>query len=451
MISDPKQIREHIRSTQGLTAATSPTKAAATPVARSETPTRPDSAKSLSAKRTKSSASPEATKESSTKAALSLQSGLYRVTDSDSKQDVAAKFLALIALGPITNAQVESALGTAGIVLASELAQLFASHTQTYRAGDAFTAGDIYPSVALGACVVSPDTSYAILKDKAYKELRPWSVRAYTDYERRLVLDNACRALSRLGFLDTHPLRRQIVENTQAPPKKTPALGGGLLSGAHKKSATVSPHIGPSRAANRSPVKAGAKRAYVAVLSLSGSLSEDEKHAKRTKNAKRSDSSGTSYTLPSSANEDVHGDDEVSDDEAKAAARGLATPLARATSEKKQQFYTHLAAKFRAKYHEYEELHRELTRGPRSTPADAKRQVMRLFEMHNSLAEWKRKLWDYHNENHMAEGIMNLSRHRKKDAVLVPGRFPKAHTTSPAVLTADRFKSTRAPKKALDY
>lgn len=429
----------------------------------------------------------------------------YSVSSSDTKQDVVAKFLLLIALGPITKVAVEQKLNSETHVSSQELADLFTAHTRPYLSTDTFIEDDVFPSLALGVSGTDKSKSYVILKDKAYKELRPWKFTAYTDYERGLIIDNANNALNRLGYLETHPLRRLIVDKSASGSmhKKNPSLGGGILvsakkastannspqvtpaahgsasplslSSSFKKSYTELPKVGPARKSTKadgSPLKEGIKRKYVASLSLSGSSSEDEKLSKRhKKDGKRSDSSGsnnsanstgTSYTLPSSVNEDSQAQFEHPEEAVKHSSvpKPVASLPSRPqstsyTAEKKQQYYTQLASKFRTKYLEYEQLHRKLILEPRRGYNSDKKQLMRLFEMHNSLAEWKRKLWDYHNENNMTEGIKNLSRHRKTPSgstvpkglgsapasaqVLAHKRFEKAHTTSPAMAGSDHF------------
>lgn len=485
VLSDPKQIKDHLKAAAGTLATPPSRRHSHSPAVRSpEKSARPVGSLQMS----------------------SLHSSLnpYSVLTTDSIQDVAAKFLALVALGPITRANVELRLAVNLVVPLSELNELFSTHTQPYLPNDTFIEADVYPSLALGATEIDPQLSYVILKDKAYKELRPWNIPAYTDYERGLVIDNANNALSRLGYLETHPLRRRIVEKSASIPshKKTSSLGGGILvsgrksttasssslmvsalahpgspliAGSYKKSFTESPKLHPerkheSKKNDTSPLKDGAKRKYVASLSLSGSSSEDEKQAKRVKkDCKRSNSStshisvnsnATSCTLPSSVNDEVHGEDEQSEDDTKlltmpktVSSLPSRPQISASTAEKKQQYYSHLAAKFKVKYLEYEKLHRELSKEHRrGNAAEKKKLLMKLFELHNSLAEWKRKLWNYHNESNLTEGIMNLSRHRKTSS----GSSLHAHTpvstpsssqflshdkfhTSPASPAADRF------------
>lgn len=490
VLSDPKQIKDHLKSSGAALAST---------------PSRPTSSAGSAA------TSPEKLARALLllpKSSLHSSPNPYAVVASDSKPEVAAKFLALTALGPFTKNDVETKLDPRNLVPAPELADLLSSHTQPYLQKDNFAEDDVYPLIALGACEIDPSVSYIVVKDKAYKDMRPWNVPGYTDFERALVIDNANNALTRLGFLDTHPLRRRIVEKSSAsfPPahKKTSSLGGGILVSGRKPTASnssvspalamspspllmpsslrnsvlESPKLAPHRRpdpkrADRSPLKESTKRKYVAILSPSGSSSEDEKHSKRIKkDGKRSgsngsqhsiNSTGTSYTLPSSVNDEGHGYEEHSEEDSK-----LQTTVQKAVSslpsrpqssasnaEKKQQYYNQLAAKFKSKYQEYENLHRDLSKEQRrGTTAEKKKQLMKLFEMHTTLAEWKRKLWDYHNENNMTEGIMNLSRHRKQNSganlkvpISAPGsshvlsndRFPKANTASPSVHAAERF------------
>lgn len=364
----------------------------------------------------------------------------------------------------MTKAVIEGKLNSRNAVPAAELDKLFALHTQPYQPGDSFTKSDQFPLVVLKH--TDPSHSAIVLKDKAYKDLRPWQWPTYTEFERQYVIENANNALTRLGYLDTHPLRRQIVEKTSAPrqtdPKKVANLGGGLLVSSHKKGhsvgtilAVASPALGASltkerRLISESPRltadaqhRASDKSArhvsplkrpnltYAVSLSLSLS-SEDEKLISKTeKVAKRysntsTQSSGSlhsnsnSYTLPSSVNEDNNSDEfHPSEDEAKLlpVERTAATLPSRPGSsvhDKKHQYYVQLADKFKQKYHEYAQLHQQLAQDSRrGSSAEKKKGLMKLYQLHGSLSEWKKKIWDYHNENHMAEEVMHLAKHRK--------------------------------------
>lgn len=520
VISDPKQIKEHLKQSHATPAVPSPTTRATT-----------------------ASTSPQG-KPQPQDSSWRVTPSPYAVSPADTTAAITTKFLALIALGPITRPTVEHKLDPKHVIPRNDLIALYNSHTQAYLASDTFIEDDMYPIVALGMIKINAGEAYVILKDKAYKELRPGQWSAYTDYERALVLENANSALSRLGYLDTHPLRKRIADTSaSAPPlKKHTGLGGGLLAGSKRASsahsspsglagshtgslppasplslaavakagraATDSPeldsaarnfHAKKLRAAG-SPVKETFKRKFVPSLSLSAASSEDEKGNKRLKTSgSRSNSNGSSSsansnvsahsvvshgTPPSSANDDGPSGDRSDDDVkllsvAKHPGFIPSRPSSAVSSaEKKHQYYAQLASKFRTKYTDYENLYKQLKKGhKRSNAAEKKKQLMRLFEMHNSLAEWKKKLWDYHNDNNLTEGIMNLSKHRKHPSLLGTNvnatsptstlaslKFTKAQTTSPAV-ASDRFgtkppfmrklpatpQATATSKMALDY
>lgn len=453
IISDPKQIREFSKSAASASFSTLPSKSLSRRGVTSE-----QTPEALSDSRESSSIPPYP------KPQLSINSRSYVVNASDSSSDITTKFLHLLALGPISRQDIYAKLNLNRLVSDIELNSLLSTHSQLYSAENTFTEADSYPSVVLQNINSKEGETLFILKDKAYKDLRPWLWTAYTPFERGLIIENAQNALTRLGFLETHPLRRKIVDKTiQSVPlslKKATGLGGGLILSSGKKGSTPSsplPSSLPSKKAGTespsvdldkkksdlrhriSPVKdSQAKRKYETVLTLCLSSSDEERLAKKAKkDGHRSNSSvstnsnssigsahshhsSTSYTLPFSVNEEGHEEDVYTGPikYPTVAKQPIIVPprpsSAMSTQEKKLQFYLQLAKKFRLRFCEYERLHKQLGRvnsQPKST--DYKKSLMKLFELHNSLAEWKRKLWDYHNENNMAEGVMNLSKHRK--------------------------------------
>lgn len=448
---------------------------------------------------------------------LSINSGSYAVNAADSSADIAVKFLHLLALGPISRDDIVSKLNSIRMVSDPELNSLISTHTQLYSAPNTFTESDIYPSIALLSVPTKEGNTLLILKDKAYKDLRPWAWTAYTPYERGLVIENAQNALTRLGFSETHPLRRKIIDKsaqtTSMTLKRVTGLGGGIiLSGLkkgsapsspqpssmpHRKAATESPSVDNDRKryearSGKSPLKEPTnKRRYEAVQTLCLSSSDDDKLSKKAKkDGHRSNSSAstnsnssvgslhshhssTSYTLGFSLNEE--GPEEEGfvgtikyPPVAKTSIQVPSRPSsALSTQEKKLQFYLHLAKKFRLRYREYELLHKQMGRSfAQNRGTDHKKNLMKLFELHNSLAEWKRKLWDYHNENNMAEGVMNLSKHRKLMSTSAIGglappssridsveRFPRENSIDRAATIARKTPPVSAvrAKMALNY
>lgn len=328
-------------------------------------------------------------------------------------RELGSRFIALLALGPMAPKDLAKRLHADEPLLEP----LIASHAQLASKGDAAE----YPGIKQG--LLKPDHLCVVLKDKAYKELKPW-LWSYTAFERRLVLRNAAAALSRMGFSETHPLRKRLLENNPVEIKKA-TLGGGLLTKklpsrlpvppARKKLKTESPTKEPKEAKEtkdtkdtkehkelHKDVKELSKDSPIVHLPLSAS-SDDEKKKRQ------------SYTLPSSINDEEPSDMELA-------------------GNRKRVYYRLLALKFKAKYSEYQLLYTELRKGK---TADRKKKVTKLCELHATLAEWKRRIWDYHNDTNMAQSLMLLSRHRKTpllDRVNKP-----VHTEKKKV------------KKALDY
>lgn len=439
------------------------------------------------------------------KPTLSLNSGSYAVGAFDSAPEITSKFVHLLALGPISRKDLLLIFSPDRIVPDSDVDSLISANTQSYSAANTFTEADTYPSIALQSTVTSNDQPLLILKDKAYKDLRPWLWTAYTPFERGLIIENAQNALTRLGYLETHPLRRKIVDKTQvAATKKLTGLGGGLILSHGKKGSTPSspqpsslsfrrgssesPNIEfdrkrPESRSGVSPLKeTQSKRKYESTLTVCLSSSDEDRLAKKAKNdGHRSNSntstnsssstnsnsslasalshhSNTSYSLPFSVNDEGHDENNFGES---AKFSGAIKPIislpprpssAISTQEKKLQFYLLLAKKFRLRYREYEKLHKKMRNSTsQGKGTDNKKSLMKLFELHNSLAEWKRKLWDFHNENNMAESVMNLSKHRKlmstsAISVLAPPSSRFANTDKfPQDGNAERLHSSRSP------
>lgn len=303
----------------------------------------------------------------------------FAVSSSDPPATVATKFIQLLALGPASDADLTDKLG------AVPLAQLKTDYAQVYDPNNAFYQDDRFPTVErrrrLGGASDS-DGQQFILKDKSYKEFQPWDWTFYSAFERKLVLQNIHRALTRLGYLETHPLRRKLGDPTapaaSAAASPAAALGGGRLL-----------------LKRGLPVRSlPAKRKLLLLLSLS---LDDDKHPKRPR--------GELDTLPL-----------LEDDDTPLLRRAPATPVPAADRadkpDKRMDYYTQLAGKFRERYKEYASLYARLQNPANTSKAESKRQLLKLFEMHTQLLQWKKTLWDYDHDAAKKADIMALSKHK---------------------------------------
>lgn len=348
----------------------------------------------------------------------------YLVVPSDSKSDRQLKFLTFLALGPTTKTRFIKLLK----FNESELNEFISTFAQIYNSNDTFLVDDIYPShpsaskINLGESN-EPQPEY-ILKDKSYKELRPWKWKYYSPNERSSILNNIHNALTRSGYLDTHPLRRKICEsNEDSEPtsdiEKRPNLGGGLLiskKSPFKKSHTESPRLGPTTlspqglsltplgltlslgpapTAGPSSLSKNTTHSPVRTLKLSkkrqlsnNSTSSSDDEIKRYKKEE--------YTSPSSINEDDYEEGAEDDDD------GL---------DKSKKHYHNLTIKFRLKYKEYETLYNSMSI---RKPNEVKKSITKLFELHQTLSDWKKQLWKFNDDLKLKSDIMNLSKHKNE-------------------------------------
>lgn len=394
------------------------------------------------------------------------------------------RLLYLLALGPMTKTNIS--LRTQ--LSETDLEPLLSTHAQPYNPNDSFIIDDIFPN---GGIINDDDESVPyILKDKSYKDLRPWEWQFYSDEERNLIIHNIHNALTRLGFLETHPLRRKICDkpgptnsttNAIDTSLKKSTLGGGILTGLSKKSpirkASPKPIGGVTQTnisndtnvinltsnninnIGGSPLKNNKRK-----LSSSSSSSDDEKLPNKKRPTRKGlsknsiNESGTnlrtgihntnqittghvsdSSTSPSSINEEL--EPERINLNQYTSGR-LASPhiaLAESKDLKKLQFYNNLALKFKLKYKEYEELYKQLQNNSNKSNGE-KKNVTRLFELHNQLSEWKRKLWDFENQSKLKLDIMTLQKHRKP--------VGKSQSESPSMTPVAR-KRTAPPEPRL--
>lgn len=371
----------------------------------------------------------------------------FLVSPGDSNAAIALKFVQFIALGPASDNDIATNLGSA--VLASKIAQLKQDYCQKYDRNNLFYHNDRFPTLErrlrknkLGTPASAGDSDgdlddidhidsmddesplpdlvgdHYLLKDKSYKELQPWDWLRYTPFERKLVVHNIHRALTRLGFSEAHPLRRKICDPQASLAVGSPSLamasddenrrsqlGGGILhmKKTTKKAATVSPKVlGKAALSSTKPPTASALRPLTSQtlakrkfsLSLL-SLSDDDKQTKKLKMELD--------TLPLSEE----------DDTPLLRRAATASPAAGDAKAKRMDYYNQLALKFRDKYKEYALLYNRLKNPASMSKAELKRQLLKLFELHTQLSGWKKKLWEYDRDIKNKLEIMGLSKHKK--------------------------------------
>lgn len=422
------------------------------------------------------SSSPDSAESSeSTKTELSFTKKVYKKvlgnpfksSLSDSPNIIIQKFIQLLALGPISEALIMEKLDLPNIKLKS----LMSEFAQVYNPQDSFTQHDKYPKIERlnnklrhlkgndesddqddtdnlsETSETSNDVKY-ILKDKSYKEVQPWNWSFYSDFECNLIKANIHRALTRLGYSESHPLRKKICDESSSSSedeKKLSSLGGGFIVSKSKKKATpsipskekksnvstpipngsnvTSPMDHPKSVKSSTPVSSLASNGKRKYLASSFSSSEDEgRTLKKTKPVHVETSiSSEDDDIPLSKR-DLRSESDSNPPEIKSAAKRL-------------EYYTSLATKFKLKYSEYKELYLQLQNGKfNRNKGESKKQLIKLFGLHNALSQWKKTLWDFDDETKRKSKIMNLSKHKKSDSsnATTQSTFNRAQSASPA-------------------
>ncbi|RLV91225.1 hypothetical protein JA1_004022 [Spathaspora sp. JA1] len=334
----------------------------------------------------------------------------FKISTNDSHNVIVNKFIYLLALGPISSPRISE------IMNYENLKPLLDDYAQIYDPRDSFIEDDVFPAQQ----DEDKKTTY-ILKDKSYKELRPWKWN-YTSYERDLIIGNINHALTRLGYSQTHPLRRKLCEengdkeskpSTPLPEKNGSSLGGGMLVSKYKRAATDSPIIHNTS----SPIIKSESSTQKRKLSSSSTSSDEEPQKK----LKLEFSSAGSSSSSSSSEED----------------RPNRPPPPPASQ--KLDYYTNLAIKFKFKYKEYESLYLRLKQETKKEP-ESKKELVKLFEMHQLLSQWKKLLWDYDRDQKHKVNVMNLNKHK----VSKSAKLEKNDNTKRSV-------SPPKKRKVLDY
>ncbi|RCK55789.1 hypothetical protein Cantr_05061 [Candida viswanathii] len=366
----------------------------------------------------------------------------YKVSLHDSHSTIGKKLLHLLALGPISYHHICELMDYL------KIDNLLDDYGQVYNENDQFIREDKFPYTTSAGDSL---TQLFILKDKSYKELMPWKWN-YDNYERNLILNNVNNALTRIGFSQSHPLRRKIVEpsDDNEEVNKKPngsSLGGGFLisSSSSKKKSTPTPMASkantpviPSKSSNNngnttpSPqvkTKPTNKRKF----SSSSSSSEDD------------DSKKMNYTSPPSSEEETHNSPPHS------------TGSSGTTQKTKLEYYTNLANKFRNKYKEYSDLYNLLLTKNDMKSMDYKENVTKLFKMHQSLSDWKRSLWNFDKESKLKSSLSELHIERNSPVPPVRVSSPPPHhaVTSNGLIDAHppgiRSTTPFKRRKVMDY
>lgn len=385
----------------------------------------------------------------------------YKISlSSDNQASIIKKFIHLLALGPITYNHIVDLLDY------TKIDHLLDDYGQVYNDQDQFIQEDRFPYIDSNNNSnddsdddMDEEVQRFILKDKSYKELTPWKWN-YTNYERNSILNNVNNALTRIGFSQSHPLRRKIVEppnedDNRSETKKPngSSLGGGFLisssssvSSNNKKRSTPTPV--PSKANTpvnttskvntpvnttskintpvvssskvNTPVVAPPKATTPVVASSKAStpvnipprntnsnsipsppvkvkVNNKRKFSSSSSSSEDDDSKKLNYTSPPSSEEES-----TSNNNNASGHNGVNS------QKSKLDYYTNLAIKFKNKYKEYSELYNALLNKNEIKAIDYKDNLMKLFKLHQNLTQWKKLLWDFDKESKLKNSLSDI-------------------------------------------
>ncbi|EMG46590.1 hypothetical protein G210_3149 [Candida maltosa Xu316] len=355
-------------------------------------------------------------------------SNLFKILSSDTPTIISKKLVHLLALGPISKNHILKLMinNNNDTESTHKLNDLLDDYGQIYNNRDQFIQEDKFPYTE------NDTTPTFILKDKSYKELTPWKWN-YNDYERSLIINNIHNALTRIGFSQTHPLRRKIVDpnssintnndNETTTTTTTSKLGGGFLISKNKKSSTpttqVSTPITKSAVSSPSSTTSTTKKPSMKrkLSTSSSSCSDDD-----SSSSKKHHTNNNNYTSPPSSSEEESNHSHSM------------TSASNATS--KLEYYNNLALKFKNKYQEYSDLYQLLL--TKSNSLEYKKNLLKLFELHQSLSQWKKLLWDFDKEfklknnlNHLHINKINTTPNSPKKGELIDAHPPGIRSSSP--------------------
>ncbi|CAI5757792.1 unnamed protein product [Candida verbasci] len=373
-------------------------------------------------------------------------------------------FLHLIALGPINKEHIKQLTNLNEDVLEKYLT----TYCQVHNKNDPFTANDNYKYY---------ESNGHILKDKSYRDLQPMKF-PYEHKEENLVVVLCNNALNRLGYSQNHPLRKKIIDKEEDHHEINQSkLGGGFLS-THKKitsqpqspaitqaqnykrkeafnSQPQSPAITlghekkesinsqpPSPTINlhkkkesitsqpQSPAPFQTHKKKESITSQPQSPAPFQTHKKKESTTsspqspipEKSTTTTTTSTKRKLSNSSSNSSSALSsDEESKNKTNNYTSPPSSSEEVyeinlKHMSYYQDIAMKFKSKYKEYNELYQSLQKHHE----EDKDKLVKLFEMHNVLANWKKILWDFDKESKMKnkKNIDRISPVKKRKIML---------------------------------
>lgn len=359
---------------------------------------------------------------------LPTQMPQFSINANDTISDRISKVISFVALAPVSTDSIIKYTG----IGRSELDTIIEEYLQVYPKNGFFVVQDRFPYQSHA----EPGSNRYILKDKTYKELKPWQD-WYSEGERLEITRNINNSLTRLGYLETHPIRRKICEGPlfDLSNSKKGALGGGMLVRKNlkpqfRKAATApvssegengaftpktqqehasdfpKKEILPTKQLSQSSTKG------ISLFGLqhsSVSSSDLPSHERNSRKRKRSPLREASFAPTVQQSRSVSQGPTLRDKQPpKPVFSDEDTPD---PVSKRYRYFFNLAAKFRLQYKEYESLYHTLNEHRESTP-DFRRQLERLHRLHHTLLEWKRSLWDFDEKRKQRSKIMALSKHK---------------------------------------
>ncbi|CAX44419.1 conserved hypothetical protein [Candida dubliniensis CD36] len=100
----------------------------------------------------------------------------------------------------------------------------------------------------------------------------------------------------------------------------------------------------------------------------------------------------------------------------------------------KMDYYTNLANKFRIKYKEYSQLYNHLLQNSstssNSNNSSYKKNLMKLFELHQLLSQWKKLLWDFDKDLKLKQNLTQLHVQKRNEKTVNVGNTTTTTSTT---------------------